>query len=363
MDIISSLFAQKDQATILAELKAYLDQYATPVDDWEPGGVVRTIMEIDALALSDYAAYAGNIARSGFVDTAQGAWLDALAGSFYNISRKSARAARYSLTLADTAGAGPYNLQPGDLIASSVSGLELTLDVPVNVPVNGSVAATFTAQQPGAAYNLPAGSYTVLKTPLPGLTVAQPQGAQVTAGADAETDAALRTRLKASWGALGAGGTRDRYIFLALGADPAITKVRVLDDHPRGQGTVDVIIAGNGPLPQSALDNARAAVLPFVPLTADVAVDSAVSRDITVAATASVQASYRVSAAAQHVTDFGLLEQDGDIGGTVYLAKLIDVLMNPTGVINAVVTQPQTDIPLGPREVPRYALNLQYTEV
>ena len=363
MSLISAQFPSKTQPQIVAELKALLESYDTPIDDWSVGGTVRTIMEVDAAAHADLSDYASRIAESGFTDLANDAWLDAIGRSFYNTTRKSASAARLRLELSDTANAGPFNLLPGELIASAATGQQVILDEVLTLERGGVVSAVFVADALGSSYNLATGSYDALATPLPGVRVEHKANAYIDTGADAETDSSYRKRLKARWGALGEGGTRDRYIFLALSADPAITKVRVLDDHPRGQGTVDVVVAGDGPLGESVLESVKSAVLPFVPLTADVQVLSAVSVAVSVSASVTVRSSYKTIAQAQNIADFATLQNSFDIGQTLFRAKLIDTIMNPEGVLNTILNEPANDIRLGEREVPAFNLNLQYQEV
>ena len=51
---------------------------------------------------------------------------------------------------------------------------------------------------------------------------------------------------------------------------PGVTSVSILDHHPRGQGTVDIVVRGADVLPTAALlDKVRAAIAPNTPINDD----------------------------------------------------------------------------------------------
>jgi phage-related baseplate assembly protein len=70
-------------------------------------------------------------------------------------------------------------------------------------------------------------------------------------GADEETDAALQRRYALSWEALG-GVTGAKYKAVSLGVS-GVADVRVNDQHPRGEGTVDVVVKSTAGLPTATL--------------------------------------------------------------------------------------------------------------
>lgn len=87
-------------------------------------------------------------------------------------------------------------------------------------------------------------------------------------GADEETDAQLRERYALQWQASN-GCTKYAYMAWALSV-PGVTSVSILDQHPRGQGTVDIVVRGADVLPTAALlEKVRAAIAPNTPVNDD----------------------------------------------------------------------------------------------
>lgn len=326
-----------------------------PVSDFEPGGSARTMLQLLARSLAEMDAVRVTTVESGFLGLAKGEWLDELARSHYQLERKPSAFAEVRLTLSAAAGLGPYDLRPGELWAESAAGLRYALLDAGTIPAGGSVALAFRAESPGTEYNAPAGTVTRLATPLPGVTVTNLAASLITAGADVESDAALSLRAALRWAERGGGATRAAYEFWALTAHPSITKVRVLDQNPRGQGTVDVIVWGEGGLGTFPVTTANDYIQARRPLTANVRVASALEHIVPVQLT--VKGVQTPDREAQIIAGLTALQRDTPIGGTLYRAALIEVAMLPDGVLNAVLSNPAADVTLGTEEA--LTLNVQ----
>ena len=125
------------------------------------------------------------------------------------------------------------------------------------------------AEDYGAAANAGAGQICELVTPVTGVSgVTNPAGWLTEEGADEETDAQLRERYALQWQASN-GCTKYAYMAWALSV-PGVTSVSILDQHPRGQGTVDIVVRGADVLPTAALlEKVRAAIAPHTPINDD----------------------------------------------------------------------------------------------
>lgn len=355
--MLNELLTPKTAQSIEDELRARL--IAQGLEPGGEGATLATILKIDAEAEADRTQLIPKIAAGGYLDLAEGAWLDELARSQFAETRKGATQSRLYVVLSDPEGLGPYPLQAQTLWAVSRGGKRFYNETSGELPRNGEVALVFRSEGFGTSYNLPSGSVERLATPLPGVAVAQ--GSFLEPAADAETDASLRERCRLKWAALGEGGTAGRYEYFARTADPAITKVTVLDDHPRGQGTVDVVLSGPGVLSEEVIERARTAIVPRTPLLADVVVEAATAREVPFSARVFVAATQRSSAVAQHENELAQLEATQGIGATLYRTKLVDVLMNPSGVRN--VELDFEDTALTRREVAALAPTLIYEEI
>lgn len=132
------------------------------------------------------------------------------------------------------------------------------------------------AEDYGAAANASAGQICELVTPVAGISgVTNPAGWLESEGANEESDAQLQERIALQWQANN-GCTKHAYKAWALSV-PGVTSVSILDRHPRGQGTVDVVVRGADVLPTAALlDKVRAAIAPHTPINDDWLVKSPV---------------------------------------------------------------------------------------
>lgn len=121
----------------------------------------------------------------------------------------------------------------------------------------------------GAAANASAGQICELVTPVTGISgVTNPAGWLESEGANEESDAQLQERYALQWQANN-GCTKHAYKAWALSV-PGVTSVSILDRHPRGQGTVDVVVRGADVLPTAALlEKVRAAIAPNTPINDD----------------------------------------------------------------------------------------------
>lgn len=320
----------------------------------QPGSVARALWEVDAQAHQDVRALVAAIAAGGLLETASGDWLTLLARNVYSLDRQLATVAKGLVTLADTAGAGPFTIAPGGMTVASTTGLRFTVTTGGTIPKSGTVSLEVMAESPGAAYDVGNGTITsIVAGTLPGVTVTNPDpgsGSWLTVqGVDEETDAALRARCSARWGAMGAGGTEDFYELVAKGAASGVTRVAAYPHGSDEPGQVDIIIAGPaGGSPQADVDAVNAAVQSKLPLTVTTVVSAAVDVAIDVTATVYYQGS---QSAAQAAVESNLQNYVQGIGiGSVdstqncYIAALVERIMEAAGVVNVALTAPAADV-------------------
>jgi uncharacterized phage protein gp47/JayE len=350
MPTLAELLQPKSRQTILAEL---LDALRTanpafPVTSWDAMEPYRAILEIDSRALAELAQHIPLIAQSGYVELAEGEWLTLLARNQFDLERKPAVFNRGNVTLTAAAFAPPYTVLPGQLIFGTAltGGLRWSNLTGGVLNPGGTLTLEVQAESPGANYNVAAGAIKVLHTPLPGVSVSNVGNWVTVAGVNEESDAALRYRCKLRWAELSYGAVRDAYASWALGAHPSISKIRVRDDHPRGQGTVDVILWGEGGLGQEAVDAANAIIQQRRPVTADARVYAATPRNVQVQAIVQVRAGFRNTAQLQAEAELARLQRDTPIGGTLYQAAVYEALFVRPYVINVNLIAPLEDVRL-----------------
>ena len=100
------------------------------------------------------------------------------------------------------------------------------------------------SEKDGARYNVPPGQITKSLTHIEGIDkIENLSGWIIREGADIEDYESLRARTLGSWAELSTLPIRDKYKNVCEGV-PGVLFVNVHDLHPRGQGTVDIIVTG-----------------------------------------------------------------------------------------------------------------------
>jgi len=357
---LDQLLQTRNSDQILQSLIALLQTRGYAATDWEPGSVQRTILEAVAAGLADLEALRLQIARGGYLELASGDWLDLVAQNMYALTRKPPEFAHVIVRLTAQAGVGPYTIQPGQLWASTNGGLRYNNITGGTLTQGGTLDLEFVAESPGAVYNVPNGTIQTLNTPLPGVSISNIS--LIAAGVDTESDATLRLRCRLRWPSLGSGATADAYRYWALSSDPTITKVRILDQNPRGQGTVDVIIWGEGGLGNNAVAAADTYIQQRKPITASVQVYAATARAIAVTATITLRSGFVASTQSEITARLAALQRNVQIGGVVYRSAIIEALFG-TYVINVNLSAPAADVALATNEAAVLTLSATYIEV
>lgn len=225
---------------VFQELVSYLPQ-DFPVRNPDAFSAFGTYLRLAAQVGVDVRAALEALRPQLYVVSATGGWLD-LHAQGLGLTRKEARGARLR---ARVDGTGTGTFPPGALVGVG------ELRYFAEGPYAPDALVELRSEGVGARYTLPLGSRLFPITVLPGLEALEVVEI-LEPGLDRETDEELRARCILAWPALGRGSTRHAYAAWAL-EDPEVRKVVVLDQHPRGQGTVDVVIAPAQGLPSPGL--------------------------------------------------------------------------------------------------------------
>lgn len=218
----------------------------------------------------------------------------------------------------------------------------VTQDTTVSVP-GGLVPVR--AEQVGTRYNAGPGVIHTLVTLLPFVqAVTNDPDWIIQAGVDLETDDLLRQRVLLRWPASGAGTTYHAYLLQGREV-PGITKVRVLDQHPRGQGTVDVIVAPLSGAPTAEQITAAQVLLDARrPVTADVRALPPTLQPVNVTVTLYLKENVTTTAAEWQARIQTALDALG-IGDTWYPSSLTDQLMDTGELKGLTITSGNDPVP------------------
>ena len=239
-------------------------------------GVIRGLLEIYCWGYWQIYTLLQRLMKQAVPATASGDWLDTHAASV-NLSRRPATKAKGNVRFLRSPGSSKeanLTIRAGRIVRTLPDGIgqvyRYSTVADAVLPAEAAyVDVPVEAEDYGAAANASTGQICELATPVTGISgVTNPAGWLTEEGADEETDAQLRERYALAWAANN-GCTKHAYKSWALSV-PGVTSVSILDQHPRGQGTVDIVVRGADVLPTEALlEKVRAAIAPNVPVNDD----------------------------------------------------------------------------------------------
>ena len=215
-------------------------------------GIARGLIELWCWGLWQLYQFLAIILAQAIPDSATGLWLD-LHCRQVGITRKPATKARFTVYFYRAATVGNVPIPAGRVIRTRPDGtgaIYRYINAAAAIIPDGAleVAVEVEAEEYGAGANASSGQICEISTVIPGVDgVINRIGGLISEGADAETDEPLRLRYQLAWKRLN-GCTKYAYQAWALEVT-GVSRVKVLDQHPRGEGTVDVLIVGTAGLP------------------------------------------------------------------------------------------------------------------
>lgn len=248
------------------ELVAELKDEGFVITNYHSGGVFYTLLMIVLRIEYEVKVFLRGFLNNAFITHATGAWLD-LKAADYSKKRKKAQKTRGLVTLSRTDAEGEaVKIAKGHVFKTEkdINGEELrffTLEAAVLQRGARAVDVLVEAEVEGSRYNVPEGQITRSLTFLNGIDAITNGPDWITReGSDTEDDDGLKTRTLRSWSELAARPIEDTFINAAEGV-PGVLFAQADCQHPRGQGTVDVIVTGTaGEATEGLLDAVREAV-------------------------------------------------------------------------------------------------------
>lgn len=236
------------------------------VTNFHSGGIFYTLLMILLRIEREFKSFLRYFLNNAFVSHASGTWLD-LKVPDYSKKRKKAQKARGLVTVSRMNVEGDaVKIEKGHVFKTKkdINGEELrffALETTILQQGARAVDVPVEAEIEGSRYNVPEGQITRSLTLLNGIDEISNGADWITReGSDTEDDDGLRTRTLRSWSELAARPIEDTFINVAEGV-PGVLFAQADCQHPRGQGTVDVIVTGTaGEATKGLLDAVREAV-------------------------------------------------------------------------------------------------------
>lgn len=236
----------------LEELKdekiAELKDEGFVVTNFHSGGVFYTALMVVLRIKIELLQLARRVLNNMFVTHAEGVWLD-LKVADYSKKRKKAQKTQGLVTVSRVGADGEaIKIAKGHVFKSimDINGEELryfTTDAAVLQKGAHSVDVLVEAEAEGSRYNVPEGQITRTLTYIGEVTISNGADWIVREGSDTEDDESTRARALRSWSELAQLATEDAFINAAESV-AGVLFAQADCDHPRGQGTVDVIVTG-----------------------------------------------------------------------------------------------------------------------
>lgn len=235
-----------DEEETMEEIKEKLDEEGFIINNFNKGGIFYIIIRIFVLIYIDIKSLARSIVNNLFIKHAQGEWLEIKAADVGK-KRKEAVKTKGYVTLYRDDYQNALQITKGHMFKTlpDVNGKELkfyVLDTTVIGAGEQSGKVLVEAESPGTEYNVSTGKIAVSMIYLEGVvSVSNEEGWLYEEGADIEKLEDLRIRAEDAWSELAERTIEEKLINVSRKVS-GVLNVRVDAQHPRGQGTTDIII-------------------------------------------------------------------------------------------------------------------------
>lgn len=292
-DILDSVLPVPELEELKEEMVNELKEEGFVITNFHPGGVFYTLLMVVLRIKIEFMQLLRVVLNNMFVSHSSGAWLD-LKMADYGKKRKKAQKTRGLVTLSRMDSQGEaVKIPKGHVLKTlkDINGEELrffVLESAVMQKGARSVDVLVEAEKEGARYNVPPGQIARSLTYLNGVeTISNGADWIVREGSDTEDDEGVRTRTLRSWSELAKRPIEDTFVNAAESV-PGVLFAQADCDHPRGQGTIDVIVTGTaGAATEGLLKEVKAAVDTIAGAYDNISVrgSTTISQDVTLAVT------------------------------------------------------------------------------
>ncbi len=292
--ILDEVLPVPDMDTLRDKKIAELQEAGFIITNFHSGGIFYTMLMIVLRVKIELIQLLRTVLNNLFVSHATGVWLD-LKMADYSKKRKKAQKTQGLVTVSRLDAEGEAVKIPKGTVFKTVqdiNGEELrffALEAAVLQKGAQTVEVPVEAEIEGTRYNVPQEQITRTLTYLGEISVSNARDWITREGSDTEDDESARTRTLRSWSELAQRAIEDTFVNTAESV-PGVLFAQADCLHPRGQGTVDVIVTGTaGEATEGLLNDVRKAVAQIAGPYDNILVKSSVTvpQDIAVTVTVS----------------------------------------------------------------------------
>ena len=292
--ILDEVLPIPDMDTLRDKKIAELQEAGFVITNFHSGGIFYTMLMIVLRVKIELIQLLRTVLNNLFVSHATGVWFD-LKMADYSKKRKKAQKTQGLVTVSRLDAEGEAVKIPKGTVFKTVqdiNGEELrffALEAAVLQKGAQTVEVPVEAEIEGTRYNVPQEQITRTLTYLGEISVSNARDWITREGSDTEDDESARTRTLRSWSELAQRAIEDTFVNTAESV-PGVLFAQADCLHPRGQGTVDVIVTGTaGEATEGLLNDVRKAVAQIAGPYDNILVKSSVTvpQDIAVTVTVS----------------------------------------------------------------------------
>lgn len=246
--ILDEVIPVPDPDAKMAEMKDSLEENGFKVTKWGTGAVFYWLTRICVQIHIELLKLARVILNNMFIRHAEGKWLELKAAEFSK-SRKAAIKTQGYITINRNNSDTALTITKAHIFKTKpdASGTELKYYAVADTLIPAGIKTgkvLVEAEKAGTQYNVSENQITVSMIYLEGIeNITNDQDWIYLEGADEESYSSLRTRTLGSWEELSINTTAGK-LKSVVESLPGVMCAYVDDQHPRGQGTVDVIVIG-----------------------------------------------------------------------------------------------------------------------
>lgn len=246
--ILDEVIPVPDPDTKMAEMKDNLEENGFKITKWGTGAVFYWLTRICVQIHVELLKLARVILNNMFIRHAEGKWLELKAAEFSK-SRKAAIKTQGYITINRNNSDTALTITKAHIFKTKpdASGTELKYYAVADTLIPAGIKTgkvLVEAEKAGTQYNVSENQITVSMIYLEGIeNITNDQDWIYLEGADEESYSSLRTRTLGSWEELSVNTTAGK-LKSVVESLPGVMCAYVDDQHPRGQGTVDVIVIG-----------------------------------------------------------------------------------------------------------------------
>lgn len=244
--ILDMVIPIPDEEALAEEIFSELEEENFVINNTRSGGIFYTLVRIFVKIHVELKILAREVLKNMYLESATGSWVELKASDFGKQRKLEIKCEGYVTAIRSVAGEA-VKINKGTVFKTPIDSngdeLKYIAVETVMLPMEAlSVKVKVEAELPGSRYNVAQGQIRRCLVHINGVeTITNTADWIIKEGADIEAIESLRNRTLLSWSELATLPIRDKYKNTCEAVE-GVLKVEVDDNHPRGQGTVDIYV-------------------------------------------------------------------------------------------------------------------------